>query len=78
MKISIFIKIILICLFCISCSKQQIEKSKINEKSLDLQVLEAYEEGVKAMEGGDVLYAAKNLMRQKHYSLNQIGHPNQH
>ena len=61
MKISIFIKIILICLFCISCSKQQIEKSKINEKSLDLQVLEAYEEGVKAMEGGDVLYAAKKF-----------------
>ena len=61
MKISIFINIILICLFCISCSKQQIEKSKINEKSLDLQVLEAYEEGVKAMEGGDVLYAAKKF-----------------
>ena len=61
MKISIFIKIILICLFCISCSKQQIEKSKINEKSLDLQVFEAYEEGVKAMEDGDVLYAAKKF-----------------
>jgi len=61
MKISIFIKIILIFLFCISCSKQQIEKSKIKEKSLDLQVLEAYEEGVKAMEGGDVLYAAKKF-----------------
>ena len=61
MKISVFIKIILIFLFCISCSKQQIEKSKIKEKSLDLQVLEAYEEGVEAMEGGDVLYAAKKF-----------------
>ncbi len=61
MKISIIIKLILIFLLCISCSKQQIEKSKIKEKSLDLQVLEAYEEGVEAMEGGDVLYAAKKF-----------------
>tara|TARA_B100000900_G_scaffold103193_1_gene85514 strand:- start:756 stop:1598 length:843 start_codon:yes stop_codon:yes gene_type:complete len=61
MKISIIIKLILIFLLCISCSKQQIEKSKIKEKSLDLQVLEAYEEGVEAMESGDVLYAAKKF-----------------
>ena len=31
----------------ISCSKEEIKESIIKEKSLDLQVLEAYQEGVK-------------------------------
>ena len=44
-----------------SCSKEKIEKSVIKEKSLQLQVLEAYQEGVEALEGGDVLYAAKKF-----------------
>ena len=35
--------------------------SIIKEKSLDLQVLEAYKEGKKSLEGGDVLYAAKKF-----------------
>ena len=45
----------------ISCSKEQIKESIIKEKSLDLQVLEAYQEGVKNLETGDVLYAAKKF-----------------
>ena len=45
----------------ISCSKEEIKKSIIKEKSLDLQVLEAYQEGVKSLETGDVLYAAKKF-----------------
>ena len=45
----------------ISCSKDTVKKSVINEKSLDLQVLEAYEEGVKSLESGDVLFAAKKF-----------------
>ena len=61
MKINIFIKFFLILLLSISCSKQEIQKSKIKEKSLDLQMLEAYDEGFKAMESGDVLYAAKKF-----------------
>ena len=45
-----------------SCSKNdQIKKSIIKEKSLDMQVLEAYKEGKDALEGGDVLYAAKKF-----------------
>ena len=44
-----------------SCSKEEIKKSVIKEKSLDLQVLEAYKEGMKNLEGGDVLYAAKKF-----------------
>ena len=42
-----------------SCSKEKIEKSIIKEKSLELQVQEAYTEGREALEEGDVLYAAK-------------------
>ena len=45
----------------ISCSKEEIRESIIKEKSLDLQVLEAYQEGVKSLETGDVLYAAKKF-----------------
>ncbi len=52
----------LISIFLIaSCSKEEIEKSVINEKSQELQVLEAYQEGMKSLEGGDVLYAAKKF-----------------
>ena len=39
----------------------RIKESIIKEKSLDLQVLEAYQEGVKSLETGDVLYAAKKF-----------------
>ena len=45
----------------ISCSKEEIKESIIKEKSLDLQVLEAYQEGLKNLETGDVLYAAKKF-----------------
>ena len=36
-------------------------ESEIKEKSLDLQVLEAYNEGKKSLEVGDVLFAAKKF-----------------
>ena len=45
----------------VSCSKNNIEKSVIKEKSLELQVLEAYDIGKDALESGDVLYAAKKF-----------------
>ena len=50
-----------ILILCISCSKKEIQKSEIIEKSLQLQVLEAYQEGMKSLEDGDVLYAAKKF-----------------
>ena len=40
---------------------QTIKKSVIIEKSLDLQVQEAYQEGKKSLEEGDVLFAAKKF-----------------
>ena len=37
-----------------SCSNEQIKKSVIEEKHLELQVLEAYREGLKSLEAQDV------------------------
>ena len=56
-----FFYIILILFFCFSCSKEIEKKSVTKEKILDLQVLEAYEEGLKYLEAGDVLFAAKKF-----------------
>ncbi len=56
-----FSKLLLIFLFAISCAKENIKETIINEKSLDLQVLEAYNEGIKSLEEGDVLFAAQKF-----------------
>ncbi len=61
MKLFKIFPILLILILSISCSKQQTKKSVITEKVLDLQVLEAYEEGMKSLEIGDVLFAAKKF-----------------
>ena len=59
-KLNLFC-LLVIMIFCVSCSKKEIQKSVITEKSLELQVLEAYQEGMKSLEEGDVLYAAKKF-----------------
>ena len=61
MKKNKFINFLIIFLFCISCSNKEINENLIKEKSLDLQVLEAYKEGMEALENGDVLFAAKKF-----------------
>ena len=55
-----FILIFLV-FFSVSCSKNNFKETKIKEKNLNLQVLEAYEEGMKSLDGGDVLFAAKKF-----------------
>ena len=45
----------------ISCSKDIKQKSVINETELNEQVLEAYKEGLKSLNDGDVLFAAKKF-----------------
>ena len=45
----------------VSCSKENLKESVINEKNLDMQVFEAYSEGLKSLEAGDVLFAAKKF-----------------
>ena len=61
MIIKKFIITILIVFFFNSCSNETIKKTDLKKKSLDLQVLQTYEEGLKALEGGDVLYAAQKF-----------------
>ena len=55
--------ILLLCIFIlsISCTKEIIKKSVINEKSLDDQVREAYLQGLESLEEGDVIFAAKKF-----------------
>ena len=57
---NLFLLFVFIFLF-ISCSKNQIQKSVVKEKNLELQVLEAYIEGKNFLERGDALYAAKKF-----------------
>ena len=54
---------LLVTLFIIltSCSKKDIRESIIKEKSLDNQVLEAYQEGMDSLKSGDTLFAAKKF-----------------
>ena len=47
--------------FTISCSNDLKKESKLDEKSLDLQMIEAYKEGLVSLEQGDVLFAAKKF-----------------
>jgi len=61
MKFIRFFTLSLIILFAISCSKKDVNKSIIEEKSLELQVMEAYNKGFSALEIGDVIFAAKNF-----------------
>jgi len=56
-----FLFSILLVLFLFSCSKENIKKTVITEKDLDLQVLEAYKEGMDSLNAGDVLFAAKKF-----------------
>ena len=62
MKLNNFYFLIILFIFIVSCSKDTNKvKDQLNEKSLDLQVLETYETGMKALEEGDVLFAAKKF-----------------
>ena len=53
--------IFILFIFCLSCSKKNINQSEINETNLELQMMEAYKEGVKELKRGDVLLAAKKF-----------------
>jgi len=61
MKYNNFLLLTIILLVLISCAKEDAQKSIIKEKSLDLQVLAAYEEGMEALDKGDVIFAAKKF-----------------
>ena len=53
--------IFLIFIFCLSCTKKIEEKSVIKETNLELQMIEAYQEGLQELKKGDALFAAKKF-----------------
>ena len=57
-KILIFFTLFILIL---SCSKKEEKVSIIEEKNLDLQMVEAYNEGLKELDKGDVIFAAKKF-----------------
>jgi len=57
-KILLFLASILI---FTSCSKDEVKRSVLKEKSLNLQVLEAYQAGKDSLEAGDPLFAASKF-----------------
>ena len=52
---------ILIFIFLISCSTEIKKKDIVKEKNIELQVFELYQEGLKSLDEGDVLFAAKKF-----------------
>jgi len=61
MNIFLKLSVIILIIFLNSCSKKEEKISMIQEKELRLQMIDAYKEGVKALEEGDVLFAAKKF-----------------
>ena len=60
MKYFVNILIILIFLFLNSCSNDK-KKIDIIEEDIELQMIDSYKEGIKALEDGDILFAAKKF-----------------
>ena len=48
-------------IFCTSCAKKEVNESIIKENDIELQMIEAYKEGIKELKRGDVLFAAKKF-----------------
>ena len=61
MRILKFILFIILIASLSSCSKDIKKQNIFKEKSLDLQMIEAYKEGLKSLKEGDVLFAAKKF-----------------
>ncbi len=61
MKLIVKFILIFSIVFFISCAKEEKKISIIEEKEINLQMIDAYNEGVKALKEGDVLFAAKKF-----------------
>ena len=61
MKILKYISYLIIPLFIISCSKKEEKVSLIKENNLEMQMIEAYNEGLKEFNRGDIFFAAKKF-----------------
>ena len=56
-----FILFVILIFFGFACTKEVSKDIEIKEKNIELQVMETYNEGLKELEAGDVLYAAKKF-----------------
>ena len=56
-----FVLFVILIFFSFACTKEVSKDIEIKEKNIELQVMEAYNEGLKELESGDVLYAAKKF-----------------
>ena len=55
-------KFIIILFFLVSCSSKEEEKiSVLSDKEMEIQMIEAYEEGLRELEKGDVIYATRRF-----------------
>ena len=61
MKYIFGLLIIINLLFLSGCNSQKEEKIVLDSKDLESQMIEAYNNGLKALDDGDVLFAAKNF-----------------
>ena len=61
MKICNFLLIQIIIFGLISCSEKQEKVSLIKEDNLEMQMIEAYNEGLKEFNSGDIFFAAKKF-----------------
>ena len=61
MKYFVNILIILIFLFLNSCSKDKKKIDIIEEEDIELLMIESYKEGIKSLQDGDALFAAKKF-----------------
>jgi len=61
MKNFVNILIISFFLFFVSCSAKKEKIDIIEEEDIEIQMITAYEEGLKALEDGEILYAAKKF-----------------
>tara|TARA_B100000900_G_scaffold204586_1_gene173451 strand:+ start:989 stop:1816 length:828 start_codon:yes stop_codon:yes gene_type:complete len=55
------IKLLVVSIFLYSCSSNEEKVSVIGDGELEVQMIEAYKEGMKELEKGDVIYAARKF-----------------
>jgi len=61
MKLLNFLLVLFIMLGLISCSEKKEKISIIKEENLEMQMIEAYNEGLKELDRGDIFFAAKKF-----------------
>ncbi len=61
MKFLKFVLFLYVMIILVSCSQKEEKISLIKENNLELQMIEAYEEGLKELNKGDIFFAAKKF-----------------